>query len=197
MAINFNKAEFVLSAVKASTFIRDGKPQVTFAGRSNVGKSSVINRLLGRKNFARVGATPGKTNQINYFDIDGKLYFTDLPGYGYAKVPMAEKERWGKLMEKYFAAEDTIDYGVMIVDARHKPTANDVIMADYFKASGKPFVVVANKMDKLKKSEIEPNLACIRETLTLPETVELIPFSAENGLGREALLRVLLRVAGE
>ena len=100
-------------------------------------------------------------------------------------------------MEKYFAAEDTIDYGVMIVDARHKPTANDVIMADYFKASGKPFVVVANKMDKLKKSEIEPNLACIRETLTLPETVELIPFSAENGLGREALLRVLLRVAGE
>lgn len=197
MAINFNKAEFVLSAVKASTFIRDGKPQVTFAGRSNVGKSSVINRLLGRKNFARVGATPGKTNQINYFDIDGKLYFTDLPGYGYAKVPMAEKERWGKLMEKYFAAEDTIDYGVMIVDARHKPTANDVIMADYFKASGKPFVVVANKMDKLKKSEIEPNLACIRETLTLPETVELIPFSAENGLSREALLRVLLRVAGE
>ena len=122
---------------------------------------------------------------------------TSLPGYGYAKVPMAEKERWGKLMEKYFAAEDTIDYGVMIVDARHKPTANDVIMADYFKASGKPFVVVANKMDKLKKSEIEPNLACIRETLTLPETVELIPFSAENGLGREALLRVLLRVAGE
>ena len=86
MAINFNKAEFVLSAVKASTFIRNGKPQVTFAGRSNVGKSSVINRLLGRKNFARVGATPGKTNQINYFDIDGKIYFTDLPGYGYAKV---------------------------------------------------------------------------------------------------------------
>ena len=129
--------------------------------------------------------------------FDNKLYLVVLPGYGYAKVPMAEKERWGKLMEKYFAAEDTIDYGVMIVDARHKPTANDVIMADYFKASGKPFVVVANKMDKLKKSEIEPNLACIRETLTLPETVELIPFSAENGLGREALLRDLLRVAGE
>ena len=105
MAINFNKAEFVLSAVRAETFIRDGKPQVTFAGRSNVGKSSVINRLLGRKNFARVGATPGKTSQINYFDIDGRLYFTDLPGYGYAKVSKEERDRWGRLMERYFAEE--------------------------------------------------------------------------------------------
>ena len=119
VAINFNKAEFVLSAVKASTFIRDGKPQVTFAGRSNVGKSSVINRLLGRKNFARVGATPGKTNQINYFDIDGKIYFTDLPGYGYAKVSKEERDRWGRLMESYFAEPDLITLGVLIVDARH------------------------------------------------------------------------------
>ena len=95
MAINFNKAEFVLSAVKPSTFIRDGRPQVTFAGRSNVGKSSVINRLLNRKNFARVGATPGKTTQINYFRIDDKIYFTDLPGYGYAKVSKDERVPWG------------------------------------------------------------------------------------------------------
>ena len=126
MAINFNKAEFVLSAVRAETFIRDGKPQVTFAGRSNVGKSSVINRLLGRKNFARVGATPGKTSQINYFDIDGKLYFTDLPGYGYAKVSKEERDRWGRLMERYFAEEGLITLGVLIVDARHKPTVDDV-----------------------------------------------------------------------
>ena len=197
MAINFNKAEFILSAASAQQFIRDGLPQLAFAGRSNVGKSSVINRLVNRKNFARVGASPGKTSQINYFKIDGRLYLVDLPGYGYAKVSKAERDRWGKLMENYFRSPGLIHLGVQIVDARHKPTANDVIMADYFKASGKPFVVVANKMDKLKKSEIEPNLACIRETLTLPETVELIPFSAENGLGREALLRVLLRVAGE
>lgn len=195
--MNLHNAEFVRSVTSVADCPKDGLPQIAFAGKSNVGKSSVINKLLLRKNFARVGEAPGKTTHINFFRIDNKLYLVDLPGYGYAKVPMAEKERWGKLMEKYFAAEDTIDYGVMIVDARHKPTANDVIMADYFKASGKPFVVVANKMDKLKKSEIEPNLACIRETLTLPETVELIPFSAENGLGREALLRVLLRVAGE
>ena len=195
--MNLHNAEFIRSVTAVADCPKDGLPQIAFAGKSNVGKSSVINKLLLRKNFARVGEAPGKTTHINFFRIDNKLYLLDLPGYGYAKVPMAEKERWGKLMEKYFAAEDTIDYGVMIVDARHKPTANDVIMADYFKASGKPFVVVANKMDKLKKSEIEPNLACIRETLTLPETVELIPFSAENGLGREALLRVLLRVAGE
>ena len=195
--MNLHNAEFIRSVTAVADCPKDGLPQIAFAGKSNVGKSSVINKLLLRKNFARVGEAPGKTTHINFFRIDNKLYLVDLPGYGYAKVPMAEKERWGKLMEKYFAAEDTIDYGVMIVDARHKPTANDVIMADYFKASGKPFVVVANKMDKLKKSEIEPNLACIRETLTRPETVELIPFSAENGLGREALLRVLLRVAGE
>lgn len=195
--MNLHNAEFIRSVTAVADCPKDGLPQIAFAGKSNVGKSSVINKLLLRKNFARVGEAPGKTTHINFFRIDNKLYLVDLPGYGYAKVPMAEKERWGKLMEKYFAAEDTIDHGVMIVDARHKPTANDVIMADYFKASGKPFVVVANKMDKLKKSEIEPNLACIRETLTLPETVELIPFSAENGLGREALLRVLLRVAGE
>ncbi len=195
--MNLHNAEFIRSVTAVVDCPKDGLPQIAFAGKSNVGKSSVINKLLLRKNFARVGEAPGKTTHINFFRIDNKIYLVDLPGYGYAKVPMAEKERWGKLMEKYFAAEDTIDYGVMIVDARHKPTANDVIMADYFKASGKPFVVVANKMDKLKKSEIEPNLACIRETLTLPETVELIPFSAENGLGREALLRVLLRVAGE
>lgn len=195
--MNLHNAEFVRSVTAVSDCPKDGLPQIAFAGKSNVGKSSVINKLLLRKNFARVGEAPGKTTHINFFRIDDRIYLVDLPGYGYAKVPMHEKERWGRLMEKYFAADDTINFGVMIVDARHKPTANDVIMADYFKASGKPFVVVANKMDKLKKSEIEPNLALIRETLTLPESTELIPFSAENGLGRDALLRVLLRAAGE
>ena len=195
--MNLHNAEFIRSVTAVADCPKDGLPQIAFAGKSNVGKSSVINKLLLRRNFARVGEAPGKTTHINFFRIDNKLYLVALPGYGYAKVPMAEKERWGKLMEKYFAAENTIDFGVMIVDARHKPTANDVIMADYFKACGKPFVVVANKMDKLKKSEIEPNLACIRQTLTLPEDVKLIPFSAESGLGREALLRVILKVAGE
>ena len=195
--MNLHNAEFIRSVTAVADCPRDGLPQIAFAGKSNVGKSSVINKLLLRKNFARVGEAPGKTTHINFFRIDNKIYLVDLPGYGYAKVPMKEKERWGRLMEAYFAAENTIDYGVMLVDARHKPTANDVIMADYFKASGKPFAVVANKLDKLKKSEIEPNLDCIRQTLMLPEDVPLIPFSAESGLGREALLGIILKVAGE
>ena len=191
MAINYNKAEFVLSAVKSDTFVRDGRPQVAFAGRSNVGKSSVINRLLGRKNYARVGATPGKTNQINYFRIDEKIYFTDLPGYGYAKVAKEERDRWGRLMESYFASEGLITLGVLIVDARHKPTADDVTMCSWFKDTGCPLIVVANKLDKLKKSEIEPNLALIRQTLELDESVLLIPFSAERGTGKTELLAAI------
>ena len=191
MAINFNQAEFIRSAVKPEQFIYDGRPQVTFAGRSNVGKSSVINRLLNRKNFARVGATPGKTNQINYFCIDHKIYFTDLPGYGYAQVSQAERDRWGKLMESYFAAEGLVTLGVQIVDARHKPTADDVTMCDWFKSSGCPLIVVANKLDKLKKSEIEPNLRVIRETLELDENDLLIPFSAEKGTGKNELLAAI------
>lgn len=191
MAINFNKAEFVISAVKKSTFIRDGRPQITFAGRSNVGKSSVINRLLNRKNFARVGATPGKTSQINYFRIDNKIYFTDLPGYGYAKVSKEERDRWGRLMESYFQEEGLITLGVLIVDARHKPTADDVTMCNWFKGTGCPLIVVANKLDKLKKKEIEPNLQTIWDTLTLSDDDILIPFSAEKGTGKTELLAAI------
>ncbi|WP_251446440.1 ribosome biogenesis GTP-binding protein YihA/YsxC [Vermiculatibacterium agrestimuris] len=192
MTLNVQKAEFIRSAAGAKDFPRDGLPQVAFAGRSNVGKSSVINRLLNRKTFARVGSAPGKTTHINYFLIDQKLYLVDLPGYGYAKVSQAEKERWAKLIQSWFDDPALMTLGILIVDARHKPTANDISMAEYFKASGKPWVVVANKLDKLKKSEIEPNLVQIRDTLELPDTVKVIPFSAEKGTGREALWGLLL-----
>ena len=192
-ALNVNKAEFIKSAASPNQFIRSSTPSVVFAGKSNVGKSSVINRMLNRKNFARVGASPGKTIHVNYFLIDGKVYFVDLPGYGYAKVSQAERDRWGKLMEQFFAAEGLIDLGVMIVDARHKPTADDVTMAEWFKNSGCRLVVVANKLDKLKKSEIEPNMVLIRQTLELPGDVLLIPFSAEKGQGRDALMAEILK----
>ena len=191
MGINFNKAEFILSAVQPGVFLRDGRPQVAFAGRSNVGKSSVINRLLNRKNFARVGATPGKTTQVNYFLIDGRIYFTDLPGYGYAKVSKEERDRWGRLMENYFQEQGLITLGVLIVDARHKPTADDVTMCTWFKESGCPLIVVANKLDKLTKNEIEPNLQRIWDTLELPDTAALIPFSAEKGIGKTELLSAI------
>lgn len=192
--LNVNKAEFIKSAASASQFIRSSVPTVAFAGKSNVGKSSVINRLLNRKNFARVGASPGKTIHVNYFFIDKKLYLVDLPGYGYAKVSQAERQRWGRLMEQFFAEEGLIDLGIMIVDSRHKPTADDITMAEWFKASGCRLVVVANKLDKLKKSEIEPNLKLIRDTLELPEDVLLIPFSAEKGQGRDLLMSEITKL---
>ena len=191
-ALNMNKAEFVKSAASPGQFIHSSVSKAAFAGKSNVGKSSVINRLLNRKNFARVGAQPGKTVHVNYFLIDEKLYLVDLPGYGFARVSQAEKDRWGKLMEDFFADPGTFDLGVLIVDARHKPTADDITMAEWFKNAGCRLAVVANKLDKLKKSEIEPNLALIRQTLDLPESVPLIPFSAEKGQGREQLLAELV-----
>ena len=190
--LNINKAEFIKSAAAPSGFIRDALPNIVFSGKSNVGKSSVINRLLNRKNFARVGQSPGKTIHVNYFLIDKKVYFVDLPGYGYAKVSKAERERWGKLMEQFFAVDGLIDLGVMIVDSRHKPTADDVTMAEWFKSTGCPLVVVANKADKLKKSGIEPNLELIRLTLGLDDSTPLILFSAEKGSGREALMSQIL-----
>lgn len=197
MALNLQRAEFVRSAAKAADFPRDGLTQVVFAGRSNVGKSSVINKILLRKNLARVGAAPGKTTHINYFLIDEKLYLVDLPGYGYAKVSQAEKERWGRLIESWFADNALMTLGIMVVDARHKPTADDCTMGEWFKQSGKPFLVVANKLDKLRKSEIEPNLARIRETLGLPDDVKVIAFSAEKGEGRQELLGEILKSMGE
>ena len=163
------------------------------AGKSNVGKSSVINRLLNRKNFARVGNTPGKTVHVNYFLIDEKLYFVDLPGYGYADVSRSEKERWSSLMEAFFAEDDLMTLGVHIVDARHKPTAADVQMVQWFRQSSCPFLVLANKLDKLKKSEIGPNLTIIHEILSLGEDIPLVPFSAETGYGREILLAEIMK----
>ena len=194
--MNFQKVEFLISAASPKDFPSNRLPEIAFAGKSNVGKSSVINRILQRKNFARVGEKPGKTIHVNYFTIDSKCYFVDLPGYGYAKVSQSEKERWGKLMENYFAA-NRIDLGVMIVDSRHAPTNNDITMARWFLDSGCPFVVVANKLDKVKKSQIEGNMAVIRQDLELPDECPVIPFSAEKGTGRDELVKLILAAAGE
>ena len=191
--MNFQNVEFHISAAAPKDFPRDRLPEIAFAGKSNVGKSSVINRILQRKNFARVGEKPGKTIHVNYFTVDKKCYFVDLPGYGYAQVSQKEKDRWGKLMEDYFAA-GRIDLGVFIVDARHAPTNNDITMARWFLDSGCPFVVLANKLDKVKKSQLEGNLATIREDLELPEDCPVIPFSAEKGQGRDELLHIIMSV---
>ena len=192
--MNFNKVEFLISAASTKDFPKNRFPEIAFAGKSNVGKSSVINRILNRKNFARVGETPGKTIHVNYFTVDGKCYFVDLPGYGYAKVSQSEKERWGKLMEDYFASQ-RITLGILIVDDRHAPTNNDITMARWFMDTGCPFVVVANKVDKLGSTKIAPNMKVIRQDLELREEVPLIPFSAEKGTGKDELVKYILSAA--
>ena len=188
--LNLHNAEFIRSAVKEDDFPTDSLPQVVFAGKSNVGKSSVINKLLGRRNFARVSAQPGKTIHINYFCIDEQMYLVDLPGYGYARVSKAEQQRWGALMEEYFDL-GLLTLGIQIVDIRHKPTRDDVVMAEWFRASDRPWVIIANKLDKIKKSQLAGNLAEIRQTLLLPEDVPVIPFSAEKGDGRDEVLAII------
>ena len=196
--MNFQNVEFLISAASPKDFPGKRLPEIAFAGKSNVGKSSVINRLLGRKNLAYVGASPGKTTQINYFLVDSRAYLVDLPGYGYAKVSRAEKERWGRLMDSYFQDEgEILTAGVLIVDIRHKPTADDVTMHDWFRQTGCPEIIVANKLDKLKKSQVEPALALIRETLELTEEDALVPFSAEKGEGKDTLIRLLTEKCGE
>lgn len=188
--MRFDKIEFTAAYGTSSQLPPPKEKEIVFSGRSNVGKSSLINKVFNRKNLARVSSVPGKTITVNFFKGDG-VYFVDLPGYGYAKVSKAERDRWGRLMENYFRSAGLIDLGVLIVDARHKPTADDVTMREWFRGSGCPMVVVANKLDKLKRSEIEPNLALIRETLDLGPDDVLVPFSAEKGEGKDALITAL------
>ena len=188
--MNFHNVVFETSFGRFDQLPKSDLVEIAFAGRSNVGKSSMINKVFNRKQLARVSAVPGKTATINFFRLES-VRFADLPGYGYAKVSKSERDRWGKLMETYFAHPELMTLGVMIVDARHKPTADDCTMAQWFKDTGRPMVVVANKLDKLKKSEIQPSLDRVRLTLELEEDVPVIPFSAEKGDGRQELLNVI------
>ena len=186
--MNYHNVEFIKSAAAGKDILNSPLPQIVFSGKSNVGKSSVINKLLNRKNIARVSSSPGKTIHVNYFLVDNKAFFVDLPGYGYAKVAKTERIRWSKLMEEFFLQPDHITLGVMIVDARHRPTADDIIMSNWFKESGCNLLIVANKVDKVKKSEIVHNIALIREVLGLRSETIIIEFSAEKGTNRDALL---------
>ena len=194
--MNVHNVEFIKSAAKAKDLIDSPVPQIVFSGKSNVGKSSVINKLLNRKSFARVSSSPGKTIHVNYFLIDKIVYFVDLPGYGYAKVAKTEKARWSKLMEDFFSQPDHITLGVMIVDSRHKPTDDDVLMSHWFKASGCNMVVVANKIDKVKKTQVEQNIKIIKETLQLNDDTKIITFSAEKGTNKSVLLSEIENAIG-
>lgn len=190
--VRIDNANFIRSAAKKSDFPTDGRPQIVMAGRSNVGKSSMINCLLNRKNIARVSAAPGKTANINLFMIDEKFYLVDLPGYGYSKVSHAERERWGELMSSYFEFSRDIALGILIVDIRHKPTDGDISMADLYEHYGIPYVIVANKADKLNKTETAQAIKLITETFNLDDESHLIVFSTLKKTGRDELLKVVI-----
>ena len=191
MAINFNKAEFVLSAVRAETFIRDGKPQVTFAGRSNVGKSSLINKIFNQKQLARVSATPGKTATINFFRCGDVARFADLPGYGYAKVSDSERRRWSGLIEGYFHQDRDIRLVLSLLDIRHAPSADDLTMLDFLIDSELPFAVVLTKTDKLTNNQLRARLEEIRTEIPCGDQVTLFPVSSMNGRGIEELRKTI------
>ena len=194
--MNIHNVEFIKSAAASRDIITDRLPQIVFSGRSNVGKSSVINKLLNRGSLARVSSTPGKTIHINYFLIDKSAFFVDLPGYGYAKVSMAERSRWAQLLGAFFSDPSRIALGIMIVDARHKPTADDITMSEWFKSSNCRFIVAANKTDKMKRGMVEQNMSIIRESLDLRDDTPVIPFSAKDGTNREILLAEIENAAG-
>jgi len=185
--INFNNVEFIKSSVSPDAVISDGRKQIVFAGRSNVGKSSLINCLLNRKKMAYVGNTPGKTANINFFLIDKKIYFVDLPGYGFAKVSRGETERWSGLIDQYMKSGN-VDLCIVIIDSRHNPQETDIQMVNFLKQTGIPFVVIANKIDKLKKSEKALNVEAIESCLGL----EVIPFSCINGEGKKELIDIII-----
>ncbi len=182
--MNTNNASLTISAVRPEQYPAGGLPEFAFAGRSNVGKSSMINKLLNRKSLARVSGTPGKTITINFYNIDETIHLVDLPGYGYAKRSKKDIKEWGDMMESYLAGRDELVQTILLVDGRHKPTADDITMADWIRHYHDRIIVVATKMDKLKKSEIEPNLETIWNTLGLGEDDILVPFTIKNDEGK-------------
>ena len=189
--------QFVRSAADPSGFPKDGRPRIVFAGRSNVGKSSTINSLVGRTGFARVSASPGKTVFVNLFLAEDRLWLVDLPGYGYSKTSAREKARYSALIENYLHADmENIRRFMLIVDIRHDPTGDDRLMAEWAQSYGLPLSVVANKADKLKPSQIAGQIAAVRGGLCLPDSVPVIAFSAEKHTGRDEVIREIFSEVG-
>ena len=189
--INFQNAEFEKSAVAKEQYPKSDMLEFAFAGRSNVGKSSMINKVLNRKSLARVSGTPGKTITINFYNIDKKIYLVDLPGYSYAKRSKEEVAKWGAMMEDYLANREQLVQTILLVDSRHTPTAQDIQMAEWIRHYHDRLVVIATKMDKLKKSEIDDRLNDIADTLELTEEDILIPFSTNSDEGKELVIDLL------
>ena len=180
-----HNVEMIGSFVRPEQFPEDGLPEFALAGRSNVGKSSFINRMIGRKALARISSKPGKTQQLNFYKIEEQLFFVDVPGYGYAKVSKAERAAWGKMIEKYFTSREPLRAVVLIVDIRHNPTADDCMMYDFLKHYNIPVIVIATKADKIPKGKWDKHKKIVRETLQMDKQDPLIVFSSEKGIGYE------------
>lgn len=185
--MHLRKVEFLISAVTPEQYPEGNKPELAVSGRSNVGKSSLINKLTNRKNLAKVGKTPGKTQTINFFNIDDEWYLVDLPGYGYAKVSRRTKAQWGKMMDTYFRVRENLKGVIQLVDIRHKPTEDDRMMVNMLWQCQIPFLLVATKADKVARGQRPKYLKIIAETLGLKSWQEIIPFSSEDGTGMEDL----------
>ncbi|MER1987147.1 MAG: ribosome biogenesis GTP-binding protein YihA/YsxC [Solibacillus sp.] len=180
-----HNVEMIGSFVRPEQFPEDGLPEFALAGRSNVGKSSFINRMIGRKAMARISSKPGKTQQLNFYKIEEQLFFVDVPGYGYAKVSKSERAAWGKMIEKYFMSREPLKAVVLIVDLRHSPTADDRMMYDFLKHYNIPVIVVATKADKIPKGKWDKHKKIVKETLDMEPGDPLLVFSSEKGLGFE------------
>lgn len=191
--MNVTKAELVISAVKPEQYPDGLLPEFALAGRSNVGKSSFINKMINRKNLARTSSKPGKTQTLNFYLINESLYFVDVPGYGFAKVSKKEREAWGKMMETYFTTREQLRAVVLIVDLRHPPTKDDVMMYEFLKHYEIPAIIVATKADKVPKGKWQKHQKVVRETLNIADGDELIVFSAETGQGKEEAWAALER----
>ena len=198
MKLNLNNATLRISAGDLRQFPKETQPQIAFSGRSNVGKSSLMNALLGRKKLARVSGTPGKTITVNFYDVDRKLYLVDLPGYGFAKRPYADKERWSLLTDGYFTrnpSSDALKLVLQLVDVRTGPTDEDITMINYLIDSSIPFLVVLTKCDKLSKTALSARVKEIEEEYFLGTDISPIPFSAETGLNKDTVWNKILEAA--
>jgi GTP-binding protein len=186
--MEIKQSEFITSAVKPEQYPTDNRLEIAFVGRSNVGKSSLINSLTNRRKLVKVSRTPGKTRLVNFFLINNDFYFVDLPGYGYAKVSRVEKETWGKFIETYLVNRSQLKRIILLVDCRHKPTGDDKLMYNFIKHYGYDCTVVATKTDKLTKNELKKNIAMLKEELELSKEDELLTYSSLSKQGKEELL---------
>lgn len=183
--MKINEAKIVISAASQKQYPKSDQPEIALAGRSNVGKSSFINRLIQRKNLARTSSKPGKTQTLNFYQLNDSFYFVDVPGYGYAKVSKTEREKWGVMMNEYFEQREQLRAVVLVTDLRHDPSKEDIQMYEYVKALGKPLIIIGTKMDKIPNSKLDRHIKQAKAHYVLDDHTHFVPFSAETGRGKD------------